>query len=279
MSSSASFTAAPAAIRAPTPGGFAEMYERMLVPSLFEPWAEELLDRVPLDEGARVLDVACGTGIVARVADRRLGRRGRVVGVDRSPGLLAVAQAVEPSIDWRVGDATRLPVAEGERFDAVTCSQGLQFFADRAAAVREMRRALAPGGRVGIAVWRSLEENGLLYEAGRIIERFAGPIHDVRHSFADAHALGQLLAEAGFGEVCVEPVSRDTFWAMEPAEFARLNGSSVLSMCADVAAMPDADRATLLDAIVAASMPIVTGAVENGAIRIRTAANIATGRG
>jgi ubiquinone/menaquinone biosynthesis C-methylase UbiE len=278
MSSSASPTAAAAALRAPTPGGFAETYERVLVPSLFRPWAEELLGRVPLCEGARVLDVACGTGIVARVAHARLAGGGRVVGVDRSAGLLAVAQAIEPSIDWRIGDAARLPVPAGEQFDAVTCSQGLQFFADRAAAVREMRRVLAPGGRVGVAVWRSLEENGLLHDVGRIVERFAGPIHDQRHGFADADALGRLLVEADFDDVLVEPISRDTLWEIEPAAFARLSASSVLGMSPSAAAMPEGERAALVDAIVEASLPTVARAASGGAIRVRTAANIATGR-
>src|SRR5690348_11180588 len=96
---------------------FPEMYERWLVGPLFRPWAEATLEEVKLSPGERVLDIACGTGIVARVARARLGDGGHVVGVDVSPDMLAVARAVAPSIDWREGNAGALPLHEGEQFD------------------------------------------------------------------------------------------------------------------------------------------------------------------
>src|SRR5262245_6366072 len=122
-----------------------ELYERFLVEPLFRPFAEELLDRTALAPTARLLDVACGTGIVARIAQTTIGDRGRLVGVDASPAMLAVASSVAPTIEWRQGDAARLPVQPDETFDVVTCHQGLQFFPDKPTAVREMRRVLAPG--------------------------------------------------------------------------------------------------------------------------------------
>ena len=124
---------------------FPEMYERLLVGPLFRPWAELTLEEVALAPGDRVLDVACGTGIVARVASERLEGAVRVVGVDVSPDMLAVARAAAPAIDWREGDAARLPLGEGEAFDVVVCQQGLQFFPDKPAAAR--RAAAGAGGR------------------------------------------------------------------------------------------------------------------------------------
>src|SRR5687768_12626895 len=110
---------------------FPEMYERWLVGSLFRPWAEMTLDEVELSPGDRVLDIACGTGIVARVAKERLGDAGHVAGIDISPDMLAVARAVAPAIDWRQGSASALPLHDGEQFNVVVCQQGLQFFPEK----------------------------------------------------------------------------------------------------------------------------------------------------
>src|SRR5688572_24835153 len=111
---------------------FPQMYEHHLVGPLFRPWALALLDEARLREGERALDVACGTGIVARLAQERVGTRGRVAAVDLSAPMLEVARDLSPAIDWREGDAAALPLREGETFDVVFCQQGLQFFGDRA---------------------------------------------------------------------------------------------------------------------------------------------------
>jgi ubiquinone/menaquinone biosynthesis C-methylase UbiE len=132
-------------------------YERHLVPAVFEPWAELLLDAVAFAPGGRVLDVASGTGVVARAAARRAGGGGRVVASDVSAPMLArsAAAGAPPGaapIDYREASADALPFEDGS-FDAVLCQQGLQFFPAQAAAVSEMRRVLRPGGVVGVAVW------------------------------------------------------------------------------------------------------------------------------
>ena len=125
---------------------FPENYERELVGPLFRPWAELTVDEVNPGPAERVLDVACGTGIVARVAGERIGSGRGLVGVDISPGLLAVARAVAPDIDWREGDAGALPLADGEQFEVVLCQQGLQFFPDKPAAAARLpsRSVLCP---------------------------------------------------------------------------------------------------------------------------------------
>ena len=149
---------------------FPEMYERWLVGPLFRPWAELTLDELKLSPGDRLLDIACGTGIVARVAKQRLGDTGQVVGVDVSSDMLAVARNVAPDIDWREGNAASLPLNEGEQFDIVVCQQGLQFFTDKTAAIAQMRRALAEHGRLAVATWRSDEEMHFLRELRRVAE-------------------------------------------------------------------------------------------------------------
>ncbi len=169
---------------------FPAMYEQQLVGPLFRPWAELLLARLRPAPGERVLDIACGTGIVARLAAERVGPSGTVVGVDVSPGMLEVARAVAPGVTWRDGSALDLPLTAGEQFDVVVCQQGLQFFADRPLAVRQMRKALAAGGRLGVATWRPVAEIPIFRQLQPVAERHIGAVIDQRHAFGDGQTAG-----------------------------------------------------------------------------------------
>jgi ubiquinone/menaquinone biosynthesis C-methylase UbiE len=113
---------------------------------------------VTLPRGDTLSDVACGTGIVARVGRERLGQEARIVGVDVAPPMLAVARTVDPTIDWREANAMSLPVDASDQSTILTCHQGLQFMPDKPTAIREMRRVLAPGGRVAVATWLPLQD-------------------------------------------------------------------------------------------------------------------------
>ncbi|HEX6999145.1 MAG TPA: methyltransferase domain-containing protein [Gammaproteobacteria bacterium] len=241
---------------------FPWMYERKVVPPLFHPWAEVMLDRAGISPGQSVLDVACGTGIVARLARARAGETARVVAVDVSKPMLDVAREIEPSIEWREGDAAALPVGAGERFDRVLCQQGLQFFTDRAAAARELRRVVEPGGAVLVAVWRSAPEMPPFDELQRVAERHLGvEIHDERHAFDDAEALRRLLAEAGFRDVQVETLSL-THRFPDAVEFVRMNAMALVGMSG--VELREDERERVLEAIVEesaeAARPFVDGA-------------------
>ena len=138
-------------------------YDELLVPRLFEPWAKLLLDEVGLQLGECVLDIATGPGTVARLAAVRLGPQGRIVATDIAQPMLDIARGkIQPPtsapIEYLQSPAAPLAAATSA-FDAVLCQQGLQFFPDRAAALREMRRVLKPSGRAVIAVWAELERN------------------------------------------------------------------------------------------------------------------------
>jgi ubiquinone/menaquinone biosynthesis C-methylase UbiE len=129
-------------------GSAPEVYERELVPAVFGPWAPILVELAHPRTGERVVDIACGTGIVARIAAARIGPTGAMAGVDLNPGMLSVARSVAATnsqpgapIQWHEASADKLPFPDGS-FDIVYCQLGLQFFADRAAALREMRRVL-----------------------------------------------------------------------------------------------------------------------------------------
>ena len=254
---------------------FTEIYERVLVGPLFRPFAEQLMTRVGPNRGDSVIDVACGTGIVARVARERLGPEARIVGVDVAPAMLAVARTVDPTIDWRQGDAVSLPVSDAERFTVLTCHQGLQFMRDKPAAIREMRRVLAPGGRVAIATWRSLEEIPGMRDLNAVAEQHVGAIVDSRHSFGDATELNRLLVDAGFSQVNVQTLAHDVHFA-DGAMFARLNAMAVIGMSEKGKAMSEAERGELAGRIAAESGHAIAQATKNGIFVLPLTTNIAT---
>jgi len=152
----------------------AEIYESQFVPALFAEWAPRLIDLAGVTPGQAVLDVACGTGIVARtVADAQRGR-GRVVGVDLNEAMLKVAQRVRPEIEWRQGDAARLPFPDGG-FDVALCQMAFMFFPDRRQVLREMARVVTAGGIVALSVPSRLEAQPAYAPFVELAARHAGP--------------------------------------------------------------------------------------------------------
>jgi ubiquinone/menaquinone biosynthesis C-methylase UbiE len=256
---------------------FPAMYEAQLVGPLFRPFAEELLDRLQPRPGERVLDIACGTGIVARLARGRVGDSATVVGVDVSPAMLEVARAAGASIDWREGSALELPVAPGEVFDVVTCQQGLQFFPQRPAAVAEMRRVLAPAGRLGVATWRPAGDIAIFAALQRVAEQHLGPIVDQRHAFGDGAALAALLDEAGLRDVVVETVDKTVRFA-DGTTFVRLNAMALVGMSAPGKAMSDQARASAVAAITADSADAWRPFADGPAAAFVVSTNVATAR-
>lgn len=151
----------------------ARAYEELHVPALFQQWAQRLLEVAGVGAGHRVLDLACGTGALAREASRRVGSEGRVDGLDLDPGMLVVAKEKAPGAFFRQGAAELLPYA-AQTFDAVICQFGLMFFRDRQLALRESARVLAPGGRFVAAIWDELEASPAYPAEVEAIERVAG---------------------------------------------------------------------------------------------------------
>lgn len=131
-------------------------YEQFLAPAMFRPWAPVLADfaEVAIDE--RVLDIACGTGVVAREIFERFGQKDRIVGCDNNRAMLSAAEQAAPDVSWRLGDALDLPF-DASVFDVALCQQGFQFFPDRQKAAREAHRVVRSGGRFALAVWASLK--------------------------------------------------------------------------------------------------------------------------
>ena len=183
-------------------------YERYQVPSVFGPLARMILQHIALRPGQRVLDVACGTGVVARQAAPILGPTGSIVGVDVNENMLDVAREHAPTggapVEWRQGDAASLPAPDAD-FDIVLCQQGLQFFPDKAGALREMHRVLKPGGLVGLSVWCAVERSPCHLAIAEALRRHVSPAVAHRFqapfSFSDPDGLNEALVEAGFRDV------------------------------------------------------------------------------
>lgn len=184
----------------------AEAYEKLFVNSLFRPWADRVVEVARLSSGDRVLDVACGTGILTRAALARVGGTGAVSAIDISPGMVAVAQRLAPQAEVREGAAESLPYPDAA-FDAVVSQFGLMFFADPAQALREMRRVVKPGGQVTVAVWDELDHAPAYAAEVHLLRAMAGEraARELTAPFAlgDRAAVDALFASAGFGDVSI----------------------------------------------------------------------------
>ncbi len=204
-------------------GNGAENYERHFVPSIAIPVSAELLRTADLQPGARVLDVGCGTGLIARRAAEIVGQDGSVAGLDLSPDMIAVARSAPASdgapIEWYEDDATVLPFPDGS-FDVVLCQMALMFIEDRLAALHEMHRVLAPGGRVLITTPGPIQPAFELMEQAivdHISPDLAGFVRMV-FSLHDPEVHRTLLKDAGFEDPTTR-IYTATFDLPAPAEF------------------------------------------------------------
>lgn len=195
-------------------GSAAELYQRYLVPAIASLWAADLIDRAAPRPGERVLDVACGTGVVARLAAERMGA-GRIVGLDINSGMLAVARSLPTDatrrIEWQAGSVLALPFSD-DAFDLILCQLGLQFFPDKPVALGEMRRVLAPSGRVALSVFTAIERNPASQALADALDRHlgAGASQTKRseHVLSDRRELRELVTAAGFRNVAIETVTQ-----------------------------------------------------------------------
>jgi SAM-dependent methyltransferase len=209
-------------------GDAAGLYQRHLVPAVTAGWAADLVERAGLRRGERVLDVACGTGVVARAAAQRVGRTGHVAGIDINPGMLAVARSLPAgpgdSTGWFQASALGLPFRAGS-YDVALCQLGLQFFPDRPAALAEMRRVLVTGGRLGLTVYGPIEHNPATLALAQALDRHLGPDASVtkraEHALADPALLRTLAVGAGFSRVQIVTQTRIIRFA-SAADYVRI---------------------------------------------------------
>lgn len=230
-----------------------------------EPWVLRLVDVAALQAAEHVLDVACGTGFVARVAAQRVGAKGRVVGIDLNPSMIEAARAASdldaPStIEWRTGDATRLPF-ENAVFDVILCQQGLQFFPDRVQGLREMHRVLRLGGRLAFTVWSAISDTpyqaALADALARHVSPEAGSMALAPCALHDAVELHGLVASAGFRNVHVRPTIETTKLPL-PEEFVP-GHLAALPIAQTIAELGPDRRTALMKHMTEALRPYVDG--------------------
>lgn len=233
-----------------------EIYETCWVGSQMGKCAEELVATADVRTGQRVLDVGCGTGVVAREAARRIGEGGDITGTDLNEGMLESARefAVKHGlmdIVWQKCDATRMPF-EDESFDVVLCQQGLQFMPDRRAAVTEMARVLAPGGRLALSVWRAPSPYGIAVR--EVMERRFGEgatdSWQIVYSLGDRDELRSLAEDAGLKKARVH---YDIKFARHPSPEGFVFGALAGSPLAEpFAALEQGERSSIVRDIVSA---------------------------
>jgi SAM-dependent methyltransferase len=246
-----------------------EIYAEHLVPAVFAPWAPVLLDAAAVEIGHTVLDLACGTGVVAAAAAERVGPSGAVTGVDINPGMIAVAARTQ-GVRWAQADAAHLPFPD-DGFDRVLCQAGLQFVPDRLGALHEMRRVLRPGGRVALLVWRALHHSSGFAALADALQAVVGPeaAAVMRAPFVfgdDPRPLVTLLDSAGFSDVDVQARAGTVRFGSVEAFVRCQRAASPLAAHVDVRHEPDliAYVAARAPAVFPIEAAIVTGSVEDG---------------
>jgi ubiquinone/menaquinone biosynthesis C-methylase UbiE len=248
-------------------GTAAELFERYLVPAITAKWAADLLDRAQPGEGEAVLDIACGTGIVARLAAKRMGR-GLVTGLDLNAGMLNVARGAPTegaAIIWVEGSALDLPFP-ADSFDMVLCQQGLQFFPDQRKALGEICRVLKGGGRAALSVYSRIERtpgaNAFALALDDVVGRDASRIKRGEHSFPDPTQLETLLRDSGFNAVDVQTVEQ-TIEFPSLIDYVRFQLLAT-PMTALLKERTEPEREAIISSIAARTMALSTPAMLEG---------------
>ena len=229
-------------------GNAAELYERITVPYLLGPWAPGLVEAAQLQPGERVLDLACGTGVVARLAASHVGVTGHVTGLDLNTGMLTVARSLPAplgaAITWMQGNAVAMDLPEAS-FNVVVCQQGFQFFPDQPAALSEIHRVLAPGGRLLLGVWKSagLYNVALADALEQHVDAATATRYRASRVVPQASALHQLLVDAGFRDVDIR--TSELTLRLPPLEQFVPRHLSALPVAETVAALSEERRAAL----------------------------------
>lgn len=244
-------------------GSAPQNYEKYFVPAIAAPIAKDLMGAASIQPGERVLDVACGTGVVTRLAAERTGNDGQVAGLDVSPAMLAVARSLTPtgkSIEWYETSADAMPLADGG-FDVVLCQMGLQFMSNKQQALEEMRRVLRPGGRIALNLPGPTPAffADFAQALARHIDPSAARFVHVVFSLHDEETLRSLMTAAGFQDVKIAK-ARKTLRLPPPQEFLwQYTHSTPLREL--VSRASDAQRAALTDDVAERWQAALTGGV------------------
>lgn len=258
----------------------AEAYESYIVPALFQPWADELVARAQPAADTRVLDVACGTGIVARRA-AAAASPASLSAVDINPAFLAVAREAAAregaAIEWHEAPAEALPLPDAS-VDVAFCQQGMQFFRDRQQGADELARVLDRGGRAAVATWQPVERHAFFNALHQSMQRHLGTAAAAApFSLPDPAELGSLLTSAGFRDVQVEQVSKSARYP-DPDRFLASTLDALMGVVAQLIDASEDDIQRGLEKVTADLEEPLAEHTEGDTVVLPWHANIATAR-
>lgn len=224
-------------IRGQVKSSAAEVYDEFFLPALFADWPAKVLNAARVNPGSRVLDVACGTGVLTLAAAERVGADGSVIGADINEGMLAVARGKSQTIKWEHAAAEKLPYPDNQ-FDIVISQFGLMFFEDRLASIQEMMRVLGSGGRMAIAVWDSLENTpGYLATSQLLLRLFGEQAADslrTPYNLGDIEVLQAVFSKAGVDDIEIQTHSGTArFPSLESWMYTDVQGWTLAGMITD----------------------------------------------
>ncbi len=189
-------------------GNAPEAYEKYIVPAFGHSWAKDIVERAALKKDDRILDLACGTGLVARCSFEALGKAGHITGIDINEAMIKKAREICPtkttSIEWERGDVNALPFSNSE-FDVILCQQGFQYFSDKSRALKEINRVLSASGRLLFSVWRDIKYFPFYLALSDALKQYVSP--EYAKALASAFSLGdstflrEILKTAGFKKI------------------------------------------------------------------------------
>jgi len=206
----------------------AKIYDEFYIPGLFAEWAPRVINAAHICRGQRVVDVACGTGVLTRAVAERVGANGFTVGVDINEGMLSIAREKAPAVEWHQAPAEKLPL-DDDSFDSVVCQFGLMYFADQQAALEEMMRVLRPGGNLAVVVWDKLENSPGYEQETRLFQRVLGDefSDESPYNLGDREILKQLFACAGISADISTHEGTARFASIEDWIYTDVNGWTI----------------------------------------------------
>jgi ubiquinone/menaquinone biosynthesis C-methylase UbiE len=259
-----------------------ELYEHFYGPGIFQPLSSIVLELAAPRSGEHVLDIACGTGLIARQVAPLVGKQGSVLAVDINPAMLAFAQSLPApagaDIEWREADATTVDLPHSQ-FDLAICQQGLQFFSERAVALQRIRTCLKPGGRFVVAVWQNIEQQPLFAEFAKVEARYLAPLGVGYEDLVAPFSLGNpdelrdILSAAQFARIEIAPHSFEARFT-SPDTFARLMETAYAAVIPAFIQDPDAFTA-YVESVERETRVLVQQYVEGDTLRFPMPTNLA----
>ncbi len=227
--------------------GGPDAYEKYIVPAYTGAWADEIVNRACLGAGEKILDVACGTGLVARTASEKQNNSDLIYGIDVNEVMIKKAREIQPSINYHHGDVTEMPFPDN-KFDVIFCQQGLQYFPDPSLALEEMNRVLVENGRVLLSVWRPIEYSPFYASLCKILEHYlnrkAASMLSGAFDFGGYEKLKTLFKNAGFNNIKVNIVIKQMSYS--PLDEFIAGGLMASPFFKDIQEMQESKREEML---------------------------------